>query len=67
MLTTVGIYLCCYRCAFVHSCWCIFRSVVSKHLIKLPRYVKSDGEKYDVLIRLDKILYVKSKAAGIWY
>ena len=35
--------------------------------IELPRYFKSDGRQYDLVIRLKKILYGKAEAAHLWY
>ena len=35
--------------------------------IQLPRGFKSDGGKYDIFIRLKKILYGQAKAESLWY
>ena len=35
--------------------------------IELPRHFKSDGGKYDVVIRLKKCLYGQDKASRLWY
>ena len=35
--------------------------------IELPRYFKIDGEKGDVVLRIEKILYGQAKAARLWY
>ena len=36
-------------------------------LIKLTSYFKSDGGQHDVVLRLKKILYGRSKATHLWY
>ena len=35
--------------------------------IEIPRYLKSDGGEYDVIIILKKILYGQDKATRLWY
>ena len=35
--------------------------------IELPRYFKSDGGQYDVVLKLKKSLYGQAKAARLWY
>ena len=35
--------------------------------IELPRYFNSYGGQYDVVLRLNKILYGQAKSARIWY
>ena len=36
-------------------------------LIDLPRDFKSNGEQYDVVLRLNKILYGQKEAVRLWY
>ena len=35
--------------------------------VELTRYFNSDGEKCDVVLRLNKSLYVQAEAARLWY
>ena len=35
--------------------------------IELPRDFKSDGGKYDVVLKLNKSIYVQAEAARLWY
>ena len=35
--------------------------------IEVPRYFKSDGGQFDIILRLKKIIYEQSKAARLWY
>ena len=35
--------------------------------VELPRYFKSDGGQYDVVLRLKKSLYGQAGAARLWY
>ena len=35
--------------------------------VELPRGLKSDGGQHDVVLKLNKILYGRAKAARLWY
>ena len=35
--------------------------------VELPRYFKSDGVQYDVVLKLKKSLYGQTKSARLWY